>query len=562
MRAFRRVFVLVLALVLPAPVSEMGYTVLRIAFVVLLLLGTARTSWAGLAEAEAAFARGDFSTAHWQYRPLAEAGDPYAQSMLGYFYQFGLGVPKDLDGAYLWYGRAADQGYEPAQIRLLSLTARGHRGAGNQSEAITQLRQIAKGGSLLAQLALGDLFYLGKGVPQNFSDAFNWYMLAARQGDPPSQAQIGRMYYRGEGGPRDYILAYTWLNVAVANTPPGPDRERYREARDQAAALLTSEQLAHAQNLTKVPVPTQQDETASEETTLEMIKRIIREEAELTSRIQRHLASLGYDPGPADGVLGPRTATAIRAFEENHDLPVTGKVSDRLAVQILLALARRQREAGVSTAAEKPKLKKKGTGSGFAISHEGHILTNNHVVHGCREIHLPPDYIVEIEGLDDQSDLALLMAPGQLSEIATFGQGRGIRAGDDVVVAGFPLHGLLASDLNITKGVVSALAGPGDDRRFIQITAPVQQGNSGGPLLDLAGNVVGVVVGKLDAIKVAQATGDIPQNVNFAVSAWTARAFLDAYNVPYETAPSEPKMSASDVAAQARDFTVLVECWK
>ena len=71
-----------------------------------------------------------------------------------------------------------------------------------------------------------------------------------------------------------------------------------------------------------------------------------------------------------------------------------------------------------------------------------------------------------------------------------------------------------------------------------------------------------VVVATLDAMKVANLIGDIPQNVNFAVSAWSARAFLDAYNVPYETAPSEPKLAARDVAAQAREFTVLVECWK
>ena len=80
--------------------------------------------------------------------------------------------------------------------------------------------------------------------------------------------------------------------------------------------------------------------------------------------------------------------------------------------------------------------------------------------------------------------------------------------------------------------------------------------------MDLAGNVVGVVVAKLDAVKIANLTGDIPQNVNFAVSAWTARAFLDAYNVPYETAPSVPKYSPADVAARAREYTVLVECWK
>ncbi len=121
---------------------------------------------------------------------------------------------------------------------------------------------------------------------------------------------------------------------------------------------------------------------------------------------------------------------------------------------------------------------------------------------------------------------------------------------------------MLTSDPSVTTGNVSALAGPGDDRRFLQITAPVQQGNSGGPLLDLSGNVAGVVVGKLDAIKIAAVTGDIPQNVNFAISAWTARAFLDAYNVPYETAPSKPRLTPADVAAKAREFTVLVECWK
>ncbi len=80
--------------------------------------------------------------------------------------------------------------------------------------------------------------------------------------------------------------------------------------------------------------------------------------------------------------------------------------------------------------------------------------------------------------------------------------------------------------------------------------------------MDLAGNVVGVVVAKLDAIKVANLTGDIPQNVNFAISAWTARAFLDAYNVPYETAPSKPRLTPADVAERAKEFTMLVECWK
>ena len=96
----------------------------------------------------------------------------------------------------------------------------------------------------------------------------------------------------------------------------------------------------------------------------------------------------------------------------------------------------------------------------------------------------------------------------------------------------------------------------------IAITAPVQSGNSGGPVLDAAGNVVGVVVAKLDAIRIARSTGDIPQNVNFAISAGAARAFLDAEGVPYETAPSDNAMEPVEVASMARKFTVLVECWK
>ncbi len=87
-------------------------------------------------------------------------------------------------------------------------------------------------------------------------------------------------------------------------------------------------------------------------------------------------------------------------------------------------------------------------------------------------------------------------------------------------------------------------------RRLMQISAPVQPGNSGGPLLDSSGNVVGVVVGKLNAIKVARLTGDIPQNINFGISAGTARTFLDAYGVPYETAPSTEVLPTADIAAR------------
>ena len=145
---------------------------------------------------------------------------------------------------------------------------------------------------------------------------------------------------------------------------------------------------------------------------------------------------------------------------------------------------------------------------------------------------------------------------------ATFRGGRGVRTGDDIVVVGYPLQGLLSSELNVTKGSVSNLTGPGEDRRIMQITAPVQPGSSGGPVLDASGHIVGVVVARLDAIKQARRTGRLPQNVNFAISEGTARAFLDAHDVPYETADSKSPIPTADIAAKAKGYTVLIECWK
>ena len=281
------------------------------------------------------------------------------------------------------------------------------------------------------------------------------------------------------------------------------------------------------------------------------------------ANLQRALRRLGYDPGPSDGILGARTRAAIRAFQADAGLPVTGQISEGLESAVLAAVVAAGQAPAPSPEPTRARLGRESTGSGFRVSGQGHVLTNAHVVRGCTEVRIPPSGPVEVLARESSSDLALLRAPaGTAPVVAQFRQGRGIRPGANVVVLGYPLRGLLASGANVSTGAVSALAGPDDDRRLIQITAPVQPGNSGGPVLDAAGNVVGVVVAKLDAVRIARSTGDIPQNVNFAVSAGTARAFLDGEGVPYETAPSDDAMEPVEVAAAARKFTVLVECWK
>jgi uncharacterized protein len=199
------------------------------------------------------------------------------------------------------------------------------------------------------------------------------------------------------------------------------------------------------------------------------------------------------------------------------------------------------------------------TGTGFAIA-GNRVVTNAHVVEGCERLTLAGNRTANLIATDRHSDLALIEVSG-VSAVATLRAGR-IRQGDAISVVGYPLAGLLASGAQVTTGNVSALAGLQNDLRFIQISAPVQPGNSGGPLLDAAGNVVGVVVSKLNAQKIAEVTGDIPQNVNFAISPLTLQKFLDSNGVEYQSAPFTRTLSTADVTVIAKRYTFLVECWK
>jgi S1-C subfamily serine protease len=116
---------------------------------------------------------------------------------------------------------------------------------------------------------------------------------------------------------------------------------------------------------------------------------------------------------------------------------------------------------------------------------------------------------------------------------------------------------------SVEAGRVAARPGEASDKtklEFLQISAPVQPGNSGGPLLDRNGTVIGVVVAKLNALEVASAAGDIPQNVNFAVKASVAAAFLDAQHVPQAENAGAGALSTADTAERAKPFTVQLIC--
>jgi S1-C subfamily serine protease len=204
------------------------------------------------------------------------------------------------------------------------------------------------------------------------------------------------------------------------------------------------------------------------------------------------------------------------------------------------------------------------SGTGFVISASGHILTNNHVIDGCSEINGnlggQPPTTLRVVSSDETNDLAVLQGPADTFKNFARIRDRSIHSGDSVVAIGYPFHGLLSSDFTVTTGIVSSLSGVLNDTRQLQISAAVQPGNSGGPLLDTNGLIVGIVSAKLDALRVARATGNIPENINFAIKPGAIRDFLDNSVVAYETAAPGGEIKTSDIANNARAFTLLITC--
>lgn len=207
------------------------------------------------------------------------------------------------------------------------------------------------------------------------------------------------------------------------------------------------------------------------------------------------------------------------------------------------------------------------TGTGFFVSMAGHLVTNAHVIEGCSVIAVRDDdggvRPARVLARDPSNDLALLQAVDAAVSprpAAPLALRTGIRLGEGVAAFGFPHSDVLATTGNFTLGNVTALAGLRDDSRYLQFSAPIQAGNSGGPLLDASGQVVGVVTSKLNDLAMMVRRGELPQNVNFALKASVAASFLEAQRVPFETKAEAAKLEPADLADKAKRASVFIRC--
>ena len=195
------------------------------------------------------------------------------------------------------------------------------------------------------------------------------------------------------------------------------------------------------------------------------------------------------------------------------------------------------------------------SGSGFYVTDTGHILTNEHVIEGCKKITLnnegkeTPAFLL---ASDSKNDLALLkvdVSPEDFYKLSP----QDAKLLDNVIIAGYPLGKRVSSAVKTSKGSITSLAGYGDDYSNFQTDAALNQGNSGGPIIDKSGGVIGVAVanyGKQAGV----------ESFNFGIKSSVVKAFIEANNISYLSS-SRKELSNAQLRELITNGTIYLECW-
>ena len=392
-------------------------------------------------------------------------------------------------------------------------------------QAFKLFMESAVEGNRDAQLEIGDMYYFGQWTTKNYKKAFEWSMKSAKQGNARAQHAIGGMYFYGRGVKKDYQKAFEWFMKSSENdyVDVWPMigymyDNGYGVKKDYQKAFEWF--MKSAEN----GLPVGQYNVGIMYANGRGVKKNY-----ISAYAWFGLASSnGYDASGAIDKIEPKmTKNQIAIAQKYH--PLESKQKSKI---------------------------RDSAGTGFFVS-KSKVLTNYHVIGSCKDIELiRKGYasVAKVTAKDANNDLAVLEAETANSNALKFRDGTGVRIGDEVVALGYSLD--IGATIKLTSGSISALAGLEDETTRLQMSAPVEPGNSGGPLLDKSGHVVGVIYAKVEK----SISGRLTQNVNLAIKANVAQMFLDANNVDYKIEPSSHVKDLSDIAEEARESVVKVIC--
>jgi S1-C subfamily serine protease len=384
----------------------------------------------------------------------------------------------------------------------------------NSAEAVKWYRKAADQGNANARHNLANMYNTGDGVPKDSTEAAKWYRKAAEQGDANAQDNLGVKYSSGDGVPKDSAEAVKWFRKAA--------ELGYADAQYNLAVMYA-------------------DGDGVPKDTIETLAWL----------------NISAAAGNAQAMQGRRE---FEDYLGRDATLVAQQRSKEILKEIEAAKAHQMASKSSPSAAGAVTTAPKSSGSGAIVSAQGHVLTAAHVVADAATLSVVTaqgTWPATVLRIDESNDVAILKISGGPYVPLPIAPSRRVRLGQMVATIGFPNIGIQGFSPKVTRGEISSLNGIADDPRGWQISVPVQPGNSGGPLLDEDGNLIGVVVSKL-GLKAAQATGDIPQNVNYAVKSAYALALLEPYLGNDAPEPRQAPISFEDMVAQAQQSVVLV----
>ncbi len=356
----------------------------------------------------------------------------------------------------------------------------------NDEKAIRWYRKAAAHGHVESQEHLGIAYYYGLGVRKDNREAEKWFQKVAKLGNADAQYHLGLIYSSGNGIKKNYNEAAWWFKQAASH---GNADAQFRLGKMYADGIGVERSGALAVDWL-------------------------------------YKAGTSYlKAGKKEKAL--QCAELIKKHSSDTELTVPNAfLGDELLAKIY---GKRKKETNRFKV--KPRI---STGTGWPVS-AGYIVTNHHVIAGHHRITLirkdGTQITATVAARDTTNDLALLK-PVSLKKIppALPIAKNPNQVGTPVFTIGYPHPNLMGIEPKLTRGIINAMTGIANDPRTYQISVPLQGGNSGGPLVNMHGEVLGVVASKLSASKVLKWTGDLPQNVNYAIKSKYVLSLLSSVN--------------------------------
>ena len=420
--------------------------------------------------------------------------------------------------------------------------------------AFEKAKEAAEKGDASAQLRLGEMYDNGDGIPKDGAEAFNWYKKAAAQGNSTAQFDLGLSYHDGDGVAKNYAEAIRWYRKSA-------------EQGEAAAQYNLGLMFDKGEGVSSDPA--------------EAIGWYHKAALQGDTSAQVNLGYM-YSNGqgvPKDEVEGLAWTYIAAASGDEQSVKNRRVMEHEIGREMALVAQQRSKEILKEIAEEtsEPKAPSrnesaspnspvdsavKATGSGAIVSTDGVVLTAAHVVAGASHIRVSTVQGIreaKVLGIDEANDVAVLKIDGGNYIALPVASSRGIRLGQTVATIGFPETDLQGFSPKVTKGEISSLNGFRDDPRRWQISAPIQMGNSGGPLLDESGNLIGIIASKLSLEAVRQ-SGDLIENVNYAVKSNYAQPLLEQYLQESPTIPKAPlsPLRFEDMVDKAKNSAVLI----